>query len=142
MPVYHPIDIGRTFDCVYSELLDFRWTPDSVVAYFHIPDDDEEVVRVEARGATSTLSVHILDDMVIGEFETSPSEGHVPRHFAYRIVGSALDTSNTEILEQTHYQFVTGGTCLSLFVPARRQVRVEIVKRPDWLPWGKNRTPS
>lgn len=138
MPVYHPIDIGRKFDCVYSQLLDFRWTLDSVVAYFHIPDDDEEVVRVDVRGPTDGVSAHILDDMVIGEFEGSPNEGHVPHHFAYRIVGSGLDTSNTEIREQAHYQFVTGGMCLSLYVAAHLAMKIEIVKRPDWLPWGKD----
>ena len=84
------------------------------------------------------MSAHILDDMVIGEFEGSPNEGHVPHHFAYRIVGSGLDTSNTEIREQTHYQFVTGGMCLSLYVAAHLAMKIEIVKRPDWLPWGKD----
>lgn len=137
MPVYVPIDVGRKFDCVYSELLDFRWTLNSVVAYFHIPNDETEVVRIEVSGSTDGVSAHIMDDMVIEEPETSPVEGAVPHHFAYRIVGSALDTSSTEFRKQTHYRFVTGGMCLSLYVAAHLEMKIEIVKRPDWLPWGK-----
>lgn len=133
MPVYHPIDIGRKFDCVYSELLDFRWTLESVVAYFQIPGDDNEVICVAVDSYTDFFTAHIMDDFEIGLPETTPNEGMVEGGFAYRVVGSALDTGFSEANKQIHYQFITGGKCLSLYVPEGIEVKIQIVKRPDWL---------
>ncbi|WP_206073839.1 hypothetical protein [Mesorhizobium sophorae] len=117
-------------DCVQSDLLEFRWTDDAVVADFIIPGDEHHVLRVLF---TNPVIIRILDEMPLStEDESTPKEGNVPHHFAYRVEGAVFETTQSETWKftqqpATHYRFLTGWTCLDVL--SAKEPTFQVVKR-------------
>lgn len=118
-------------DCVQSDLRELRWTDDAVVADFIIPGDEHHVLRVLFKN--HSVIVRILDEMPLStESESTPKEGLVSNHFAYRVEGSTFETTQSETWKftqhpATHYRFVTGWTCLNVL--SAKEPTFKVVKR-------------
>ncbi|UDL89481.1 hypothetical protein LGH82_31250 [Mesorhizobium sp. PAMC28654] len=110
---------------------ELRWTDDEVVADFIIPGDEHHVLRVLF--TNHSVIIRILDEMPLStENESTPNEGLVPHHFAYRIEGAVFEATQSETWKftqnpATHYRFVTGWTCLDVL--SAKEPTFQVVKR-------------
>nr|WP_246728192.1 hypothetical protein [Mesorhizobium japonicum] len=107
-----------------------RWTDDAVVADFIIPGDEHHALRVLF---TNQVIIRILDEMPLNtESESTPKEGLVPHHFAYRVEEATFETTQSQTWKftqhpATHYRFVTGWTCLDVL--SAKEPTFQVVKR-------------
>lgn len=116
MPQYEPVDVGVAIVASRSDLIDFRWSSGAAFTLFEIPDDDEHALRI---GIDGYCIIRLLDEMALStESHKGPDSGRVPDHFAYRVTGATFAETQSEAwlltFKPTHYQFVTGMTCLDV----------------------------
>jgi hypothetical protein len=124
MPKYIPFQIGIEIQTSLSDMIEFRWHKNGIIADFIIPRDELNVIRVQF---DEVHVVRILDEMPLStEAEPTPNEGLVPDHFAYRVEGALFWQSQSDALKTVHksaqhYRFITGWACLDViasFPPA------------------------
>lgn len=117
MPRYDPIQTGFSISAVRSDLLDFDWSPNGITADFALPDDEAHALRVSF---DSPCIVRLLDEFPLStEEDDTPCEGLVPDNFAYRLEGARFARVQSATWKEiqapvTHYQFVTGWTCVDV----------------------------
>ena len=117
MVTYTPIVAACPIKASLSNLIEFRWINDGVIADFLIPGDDHHALRIQF---SRVEIVRILDEMPLStEAETTPKSGLVKDHFAYQVEGSHFWQSQSEafrIVHKTarHFRFVTGWTCIDV----------------------------
>ncbi len=117
MPRYSPIDIVVPLQASRSDLVSFDWSPNGITVEFILPDDEAHLLQVSF---DRECIVRILDEMPLStEEHDTPNEGLVPEHFAYRLDGAAfarLQSSGWKEVNGpvTHYQFITGWTCMDV----------------------------
>jgi hypothetical protein len=69
------------------------------------------------------------------EFESTPNEGLVSEHFAYRVEGAQFWKMQSEALKATsknaeHYRFITGWDCLDVIAASAPVITVERNDKP------------
>jgi len=117
MPIYEPLDIGIALMASRSDLSNFRWETNAIVADFFIPDSPAQMLRVTFDGQ---CIVRLLDEMPLStEDDPVTRHGMIPENFAYRVKGDpfARQQSPTwlEIMAPVmHYRFVTGWACMDV----------------------------
>jgi hypothetical protein len=121
MPRYHPIDIGVPLQASLSDLADFKWDKGHVIADFILPHDDAHLLRVSF---DKPCIIRLLDEMPLStEEDDTPNQGLVSEHFAYRLEGAAFARLQSWAWKEvtgpvTHYQFITGWTCMDVLSAA------------------------
>ncbi|HEY1605846.1 MAG TPA: hypothetical protein VGF77_09640 [Allosphingosinicella sp.] len=117
MPTYIPIYSGFPLQASRSDLVNFQWHVNGVVADFLLPGDDGHLLRVTfGKGCI----VRLLDEMPLStEDDDTPNKGRVPEHFAYRVEGAAFSRTQSETWKSVfgpvaHYQLVTGSACMDI----------------------------
>jgi hypothetical protein len=117
MPTYYPLDIGVALRASRSDLIDLRWSAGDITADFELPDRQDQALRVFF---DCPCIVRLLDEMPLStETDNSLDIGRVPEHFAYRVEGANFEAAQSETWKEaigplTHYQFVTGMTCMDV----------------------------
>jgi len=121
MPIYNPIDVGVPLQASRSDLASLHWCTNGIAADFVLPDDEAHLLRVSF---DRQCIIRILDEMPLStEEDDTPNEGLVAEHFAYRLEGAAFVRLQSWAWKEvnapvTHYQFVTGWTCLDVLTAA------------------------
>ncbi len=121
MQVYQPIDVGVSIIAASSDLVAFQWQVNGIVADFVIPSDDKHVLRISF---DQQCIVRILDEMPLStEMASAESRGLVPNHFAYKVLGSTFEATQSPSWREiggpvTHYQFITGWACMDVLSAA------------------------
>jgi hypothetical protein len=117
MPRYSPIEIPVSLVASLSDLIEFRWGTNGIVADFLIPEDRERALRVTFN---KQCIIRILDEMPLStERDSGPSQGLVRNHFAYRVEGSTFLNAQSEAWKSvnypvSHYRFITGWACMDV----------------------------
>lgn len=117
MPTYEAIETGIQLRAVASDLLAFEWNTNGITADFLLPNDDAHALRVTF---DRPCIVRLLDEMALStEEEDTTNEGLVPNHFAYRLEDARFSRLQSETWKEvfgpvTHYQFVTGQSCMDV----------------------------
>jgi hypothetical protein len=122
MPRYSPIEIPVSLAASLSDLVEFRWNANGIVADFLISEDHERALRVTFN---KQCIVRILDEMPLStESDNGPRQGTIPNHFAYRVEGSTFVDAQSEAWKMvnspvSHYRFVTGCACMDVLSSAQ-----------------------
>lgn len=130
MPLYEPLDVGIALTASQSDLLNFRWETNAIVADFVIPESPSRMLRVAFDGQ---CIVRLLDEMPLStEDDPATRHGMIPENFAYRVEGAPFAQQQSpawlEVMAPvTHYQFVTGWTCMDVLSGAAP--RFSVVER-------------
>ena len=117
MPTYYPLDIGAPLQASRSDLIDLRWSAGEITADFELPDHQDQALRIFF---DCPCIVRLLDEMPLStEADNSLDIGRVLEHFAYRVKGANFEAAQSETWKfavgpLTHYQFVTGMTCMDV----------------------------
>ncbi len=100
-----------------SDLIAFDWKERGIKADFSLSHDDEHALRISF---DSPCIVRLLDEMALStENDSTPNEGLISEHFAYRMEGARFAQIQSEIWKYvaapvSHYRFVTGAACMDV----------------------------
>jgi hypothetical protein len=121
MPRYEPIDSPITFKVSASDLVEFTWDTNGILAEFVIPGDERQSLTVKF---DRQCVVRILDEMALStELDDTPTEGLIPEHFAYIVHEASFFRMQSEAWKSgweslCHYRFITGWACLDVISSA------------------------
>jgi hypothetical protein len=116
VPKYIPLDLRISIKASQSDLLEFKWIKNGIVAYFIIPDDKKNALRIDF---DRVEIIRILDEMPLSTESETQNEGLVRDHIAYLVQDSSFWQNQSDAFKQVHkavqhYRFITGWTCLDV----------------------------
>lgn len=131
MPTFIPLEVGVLIEASRSNVTAFSWATQGCSIEFLIPADGEKVLRVTFH---QPCIARLLDEMALStEDDDTPCEGLINDHLAYRVEDAAFAKAQSTAWKDafgpvSHYQFITGWTCVDVLSAA--QPVFEVVARP------------
>ena len=118
MPRYYALDVDarvRASDC---ELSMYRWKAGRMFVDFALKSMEGAVFRATMR---HPVAFRMVDQLAVGEEDTTPVSGIVPDRIAYMVKGAAfydLQGSALKDLKLTHYRMILPDSCIDFISKA------------------------